>query len=86
MFPTVKFNKLIDLLQKFLAEVTPKLNTSEPVHGNKDTVERLIGSHQVSIMSSDINATIIYIGIFCEILYFHKWENAMIRDAAILLE
>ena len=58
LFPTGQFNKLIDQLQKFLAEVTPKLSASEPVYGDKDTVERLIDSHQVSNMSSDINATI----------------------------
>ena len=39
---------LIVPLQKFLAKVTPRLSTSEPVYGNKDIVEKLIESHQVS--------------------------------------
>ena len=51
--PTGQFNVLIVPLQKWLAKVTPRLSVSEPVYGNKDTVERLIDSHQVSISSSD---------------------------------
>ena len=47
---TGQFNVLIVPLQKFLAEVTPRLSASEPVYGNKDTVERLIEFHQVSII------------------------------------
>ena len=70
VFPTGKFNKLIDLLQKFLDEISPRLSTSEPVYGDKGTVERLIDSHQVSIMSSDNLLVLLYTGIFCEVLYF----------------
>ena len=50
MSPIGQFNVLIVPLQKFLAKVTPRLSVSEPVYGNKDTVERLIESHQVSIV------------------------------------
>ena len=73
MFLTGQFNVLIVPLQKFLDKVTPRLSPSEPVYGNKDTVERLIDSHKVSIMSSDINSR-----IFCEELYFHKYKNTII--------
>ena len=38
---------LIVPLQKWLAKVNPRLSSSEPVYGNKETVERLIESHQV---------------------------------------
>ena len=58
LFPIGQFNVLIVPLQKFLAKVTPRLSASEPVYGNKDTVERLIDSHQVSIMSSYISTAI----------------------------
>ena len=58
IFPTGQFNVLIVPLQKFLAKVTPRLSASEPVYGNKDTVERLIDSHQVSIMNSAVQRDI----------------------------
>jgi len=45
---TEQFNVLWGPLQKWLAKVAPRLSVSEPVYGNRDTVERLIESHQVS--------------------------------------
>jgi len=45
---TEQFNVLWGPLQKWLAKVSPRLSVSEPVYGNRDTVERLIESHQVS--------------------------------------
>ena len=53
--PTGQFNVLIVPLQKFLAKVTPRLSASEPVYGNKDTVDRLIESHQVTIVTRVYN-------------------------------
>ena len=44
---TEQFNVLWGPLQKWLAKVAPRLSVSEPVYGNRDTVERLIESHQV---------------------------------------
>ncbi|XP_065889965.1 microtubule-actin cross-linking factor 1-like isoform X3 [Dysidea avara] len=41
-----QFNVLWGPLQKWLAKVAPRLSVSEPVYGNRDTVERLIESHQ----------------------------------------
>ena len=53
---TEQFNVLWGPLQKWLAKVAPRLSVSEPVYGNRDTVEGLIESHQVSYQAKHVVA------------------------------
>jgi len=69
---TEQFNVLWGPLQKWLAKVAPRLSVSEPVYGNRDTVKRLIESHQVSYQA------------ICVVLYNSEYTVNVVHLSLIL--
>ena len=72
MCTTEQFNVLWGPLQKWLAKVAPRLSVSEPVYGNRDTVKRLIESHQVSYQA------------ICVVLYNSEYTVNVVHLSLIL--